>query len=214
MGRIFGALRENDLFRNTWIIFTSDHGEMLGDHHMSQKNLFFEGSAHVPLLIMPPQGRGIPHNLRTDRPVTLADLYPTILAMTGLSAPQNFSGQNLLEPDRLKEDRLFFGNSLNRNFCVMERKIKLIYSATGNHALLFDLNRDPQERHDLSGSPEYAQVFNRLWKLLAEHTARHTPEALTVDGRFLTYEAPRFPGDMPGRWFGFHYHDYSVDTFH
>ena len=39
-------------------------------------------------------------------------------------------------------------------------------------------------------------------------------EALGENGQFLTYEAPHFPGDMPGRWFGFHYHDYSVDTFH
>jgi arylsulfatase A-like enzyme len=231
LGRIFGALRENGLFENTWVIFTSDHGEMLGDHHMSQKNLFFEGSAHVPLLIMPPQGRGIPHNLTTDRPVSLADLYPTILAMAGLPVPRGFSGspesprpglassreisgKNLLDPSALKEDRIFFGNSLNRNFCVMERKIKLVYSAVGNHALLFDLNRDPREQHDLSRAPEYAKVFGRLWKLLIEHTARYTPEALTEDGRFLTYDAPRFPGDMPGRWFGFHYHDYSVDTFH
>ena len=43
---------------------------------------------------------------------------------------------------------------------------------------------------------------------------RYTPEALTPEGGFVTYDAPRFPGDMPGRWFGFHYHDYSVDTFH
>ena len=214
LGRIFGSLREHDLFRNTWVIFTSDHGEMLGDHHMSQKNLFFEGSAHVPLLIMPPQERDIPHNLRTDRLVTLADLYPTVLAMAGLSAPQGLCGQNLLDISGLSKDRLFFGNSLNRNFCVMERKIKLVYSAVGDHTLLFDLNQDPQERHDLSGSPEYARILEHLRKLLTEHTARHTPEALTEDGRFITYDAPRFPGDMPGRWFGFHYHDYTVDTFH
>ena len=44
LGRIFGCLRENDLFKNTWVIFTADHGEMLGDHHMSQKNLFFEAA--------------------------------------------------------------------------------------------------------------------------------------------------------------------------
>lgn len=234
LGRIFGALRENNLFRNTWVIFTSDHGEMLGDHHMSQKNLFFEGSAHVPLLIMPPQERNIPHNLQTDCPVSLADLYPTILAMAGLSvprehsgnaasscssqtgpsAPGTFSGRNLLYSSSLNEDRIFFGNSLNRNFCVMERKLKLIYSAVGNHALLFDLNRDPQEKHDLSHAPEYTEAFLRLWRLLAEYTACYTPEALTEDGCFRTYDAPRFPGDMPGRWFGFHYHDYSVDTFH
>ncbi len=74
LGRLFGTMRENDLFRNTWIIFTSDHGEMLGDHHMSQKNLFFEGSAHVPLLIVPPAGSGIPHNLTVDSLTEIADI--------------------------------------------------------------------------------------------------------------------------------------------
>ncbi len=214
LGRIFGALRENDLFQNTWVIFTSDHGEMLGDHHMSQKNLFFEGSAHVPLLIMPPQGRDIPHNLCTDLPVTLADLYPTILAMAGLSSPVQVSGKSLLAPDALPKDRIFYGNSLNKNFCVMENKIKLVYSATGSHSLLFDLKKDPMEQHDLSKDPSYAHTFDRLWRLLLEHTGQYTPEALTNQGEFITYDAPRCPGDMPGRWFGFHYHDYSVDTFH
>lgn len=244
LGRIFGALRENGLFQNTWVIFTSDHGEMLGDHHMSQKNLFFEGSAHVPLLIMPPQrmglshgvglprkmelsqgmerpqgmeppqGRGLARNIRIYRPVTLADLYPTILAIAQSPCPEGRSGRNLLSGDDLPKDRVFFGNSLNRNFCVMERRMKLVYSATGGHALLFDLNKDPMEQYDLSYVPEYKEVFQRLWKLLLEHTRQYTPEALAPDGSFITYDAPRFPGDMPGRWFGFHYHDYNVDTFH
>lgn len=212
LGRLFGALREHDLFKNTWIIFTSDHGEMLGDHHMSQKNLFFEGSAHVPLFIMPPQGREIPHNISQEAPADLADLYPTILSMAGLSSPVEVSGKNLLEP--LSEDRLFFGNSLNKNFCVMEKRVKLVYSSVGNHTLLFDLNQDPMEQHDLSDDPAYAQTLSRLRQLLAAHTAQYTPEALNEKGEFITYDAPRFPGDMPGRWFGFHYHDYTVDTFH
>ena len=214
LGRIFGALRENDLFQNTWVIFTSDHGEMLGDHHMSQKNLFFEGSAHVPLLIMPPLGRDYAHNIRRDELTDLADLYPTILAMAGLTPPAAVSGQNLLDAQNCRRDRIFFGNSLNKNFCVMEQKIKLVYSAVGNHVLLFDLEKDPMEQHDLSHDPAYASVKSRLWTLLLEHTKQYTPEALTESGDFITFDAPRFPGDMPGRWFGFHYHDYSVDTFH
>lgn len=212
LGRIFGCLRENDLFKNTWIIFTADHGEMLGDHHMSQKNLFFEGSAHVPLLIMPPQGRSLPQNISVEAPTDLVDLYPTILAMAGLSSPVSVSGRNLLEP--VPMDRIFFGNSLNRNFCVMEEKVKLVYSAVGDHVLLFDLNTDPMEQHNLAEDPAWQERKAKLWKLLLEHTAQYTPEALGENGQFLTYEAPHFPGDVPGRWFGFHYHDYSVDTFH
>ena len=212
LGRIFGCLRENDLFKNTWVIFTADHGEMLGDHHMSQKNLFFEGSAHVPLLIMPPQGRSLPHNISVEAPTDLVDIYPTILAMAGLSSPVSVSGKNLLEP--VPMDRMFFGNSLNKNFCVMEEKVKLVYSAVGDHVLLFDLNTDPMEQHNLAEDPAWQERKAKLWKLLLEHTAQYTPEALGENGQFLTYEAPHFPGDMPGRWFGFHYHDYSVDTFH
>lgn len=212
LGRIFGALRENNLFQNTWVIFTADHGEMLGDHHMSQKNLFFEGSAHVPLLIMPPQGRGIPHNIRVEELTDLGDLYPTLLAMAGIESPVAVSGMNLLEP--LPKERTFYGDSLHRNFCIMEHKKKLVYSATGNHMLLFDLEKDPDECRDLSAASEYAQVKERLWKLLLEHVGKYSPEALDENGDFLTYDAPRFPGDMPGRWFGFHCRDYSVDTFH
>lgn len=212
LGRIFGALREHNLFENTWVIFTSDHGEMLGDHHMSQKNLFFEGSAHVPLIIMPPQGRGLAHNISVQTYSDLGDLYPTILAMAGIAPKTEISGTDLQKP--LPADRVFYGNSLNRNFCVMEENYKLIYSAVGNHTLLFDMEKDPMEQQDLSEVPEFADIKARLTGMLLSHTAKYTPEALDDNGQFRIYDAPRFPGDMPGRWFGFHYRDYSVDTFH
>lgn len=211
LGRILGSLREQDLLQNTWIVFTSDHGEMLGDHYMSQKNLFFEGSAHVPFIIMPPIGREIAHNLKNDSLVELTDLYTTILNMAGAAVPAGRTGRNLLEP--ITEEKVFFGNSLNKNFCVMEDRIKLIYSAVGDHTLLFDLKKDPMEQHDLSKDPAMQEVKEHLWNLLLAHTEKYTKEALK-DGAFLTSEAPKYPGDMPGRWFGFHYHDYSVDTFH
>ncbi|HIT07861.1 MAG TPA: sulfatase-like hydrolase/transferase, partial [Candidatus Merdivicinus faecavium] len=96
LGRIFGCMRENGLFKNTWVIFTSDHGEMLGDHFMAQKNLFFEGSAHVPLLIMPPQGRGLPVNVRVDSLAEIADIFPTILDIAGIEPPAEAMGRSLL----------------------------------------------------------------------------------------------------------------------
>ena len=88
----------------------------------------------------------------------------------------------------------------------MEEKVKLVYSAVGDHVLLFDLNTDPMEQHNLAKDPAWQERKAKLWKLLLEHTAQYTPEALDENGHF--------PGDVPGRWFGFHYHDYSVDTFH
>ena len=210
LGRLFGCLRENGLFQNTWIIFTADHGEMLGDHFMSQKNVFFEGSAHVPLIIVPPQGRFANTNSRVDVTAEIADIYPTILAMAGIKAPEFVQGRNLLEETG---ERVFFGNSLNKHFCVMEDKWKLVLCTTGGDVLLFNLNEDPMEQHNLANDPACAEKKEHLWKLLLEHTEKYTPQVLK-DGEFIIKPAPTCYQDIKNHWFGFHYHDYSIDTFH
>ncbi len=209
LGRLFGCLREKGLFENTWLIFTSDHGEMLGDHHMSQKNMYFEGSAHVPLIIVPPKKYNVKRNIKINTLTEIDDIYPTILAMAGIT-PTVGHGANLLQP--LKE-RIFYGNSLDVNFCVMKDNIKLVYSARGDHYLLFDINKDPMERHDLSKDSEYAAVFEELKEILLEQVRTTRPDII-VDGKIRTLEPPKFPGDAQEHWFGFHYNDYSVDTFH
>ncbi len=177
---------------------------------MSQKNVFFEGSAHVPLLIVPPAGRFANTNRKVDTLVEIADIYPTILEMAGVRPPEFVQGRSLLGE---VEDRVFFGNSLNKHFCVMEDRLKLVYCASGGHTLLFDLANDPMERHDLSHDPAYAEKKERLWKLLVEHTRQYTPQVLDGD-EFITQKAITNDSDVKNHWFGFHYHDYTVDTFH
>ena len=72
----------------------------------------------------------------------------------------------------------------------------------------------------LADDPEYAKCRERLWTLLISHVKKTAPQVLRPDSgtdtsdAFISIPAPRFPGDMPGRWLGFHYHDYTVDTFH
>lgn len=210
LGRLFACLRENGLDKNTWVIFTSDHGEMLGDHHMSQKNLFFEGSAHVPCLIMPPRGRGLPVNRRVDTLAELSDVYATILGIAGVTPPENTHGVDLREP---YQERTFYGNSLDVNFCVMDGGYKLVYSACGDHTLLFDMVNDPMEQHDLAALPAYQEKRRELFRMLLEHTAKTRPQALE-NGYFRTSPAPSRPGDVGFRWLGFHYHDFNYDVFH
>ena len=210
LGRLFACLRENGLDKNIWVIFTSDHGEMLGDHHMSQKNLFFEGSAHVPCLIMPPRGRGLPVNRRVDTLAELSDVYATILGIAGVTPPENTHGVDLREP---YEERTFYGNSLDVNFCVMDGGYKLVYSACGDHTLLFDMVNDPMERHDLAALPAYQEKRRELFQKLLEHTAKTRPQALE-NGYFRTSPAPSRPGDVEFRWLGFHYPDFNYDVFH
>ena len=103
----------------------------------------------------------------------------------------------------------------------MQNRIKLVYTTCGDHLLLFNLKEDPMEQKDLSGDPAWQEKKQELFALLLAHVKETAPQVLEEipsgagsSCRFKTTPAPRFPGDMPGRWFGFHYHDYSVDTFH
>lgn len=211
LGRLLASLRENGLLENTWIIFTSDHGEMLGDHFASQKNLFFEGSAHVPLMIVPPQRYKTPQRgLRVAHLAQMCDIYPTILAMAGVEAPPNMPGRNLLD---LSEDRTFYGNCLDVHFCVMEGRYKLVYCRYGGHYLLFDLEKDPMEQHNLYADPVCEAVREDLKKKMLAHARATAPGAMDGEA-FRVLPEPAFPGDVSSHWFGFHYRDYRVDTFH
>lgn len=211
LGRLFGCLREQNLLENTWVIFTSDHGEMLGDHFMAHKNLFFEGSAHVPLIIMPPLGRTFERNCINPYLAEINDIYPTILSIAGIPLPSHATGTDLM---KLCEDRSFFGTSLNQHFCVMEHQMKLIYCACGGHTLLFDLKKDPYETHDCSHDPEYQEVFAHLWEQMMQKIETNLPDALNEDHTLKKWDAPSFPGQTKQKWCGFHYHDYTIDTFH
>lgn len=75
-GQVISALRETGLLNNTVVIFTADHGEMAMEHRQFYKMSMFEGSSHVPLMIM---GPGLMSGLQVNRIVSLVDLYPTVL---------------------------------------------------------------------------------------------------------------------------------------
>ena len=210
LGLLFGCLRENNLFDNTWIIFTSDHGEMLGDHHMAQKNLFFEGASHIPMIIVPPKNSKYERNKIVEYFAEINDLYPTILSMAGIEKPEDIKGKDLLS---LNEERIFYGNSLNKHFCVMKDNIKLIYCSRGDTKLLFDINKDKMEQNNLINDESYRDIKEELWGLLIENTKKYTPHLLK-NNDFIISEPPKSIKDIKNRWFGFHFKDYSVDTFH
>lgn len=79
-------------WRNTWVIFTSDHGEMLGDHYRYHKSVGYEGAARIPLLIAGPE---TPALQVRDEPVGWHDLLPTILDVAGTPVPDNVDGRSL-----------------------------------------------------------------------------------------------------------------------
>lgn len=75
-GQLISVLRETRLLNNTVVIFTADHGELAMEHRQFYKMSMFEGSSHIPLLIM---GSGLMSGLQLNQLVSLVDIYPTIL---------------------------------------------------------------------------------------------------------------------------------------
>jgi len=93
IGALVDALSERGLLENTWIVFTADHGEMLSEHGLYlHGRALYEETVHVPLLIVPPAGRG----RRVDAPVSLIDIAPTLLDIAGIETPPEFDGHSLL----------------------------------------------------------------------------------------------------------------------
>lgn len=92
VGRILYRLEYFGLFNNTLVVFTSDHGEMLGDHGMYSKFIFYEGSVHIPLIMRLPGV--IPAGIVVDNPVSHIDIFPTLLDYLGVRGHKS-EGRNL-----------------------------------------------------------------------------------------------------------------------
>lgn len=214
LGRLFAALRERNLLANTWILFTSDHGEMLGDHGLGGKSLFLEPSAHVPFLIRPP-GEWDQHPQRgtiDDRLVTLTDILPTCLQVAGINdaLPADANGINLLDPESQRD--ILYGQC-GHNFVVIEGNWKYTCTTLGTGQLLFNLRNDPQETQNLAEAhPDICHDL--LQKLEAELAAYDSPE-IDSNGRLIHHPAPIFEDIRRWTaWPGFHSNTSETDLLH
>ncbi|RMD74680.1 MAG: hypothetical protein D6820_16255 [Lentisphaerae bacterium] len=161
VGEILAALERNGFAEDTLVIFTSDHGEMLGDHGMREKNIFLEGSVHVPLLIRFP-GRISPGS-RITAPVSHLDLFPTILDYLGFAVPESdgLSLRSVIEGTTRRDYIVSEWNYANDgrrddvpNFMVRTERWKYILCRNPEHDVvdcLFDLENDPHEMNNLIG---------------------------------------------------------------
>ncbi len=148
-----------DQKEETYLIFTSDHGEMLGDHNLWRKALPYEGAARVPLIVNGPE---IPKGLVIDKPVSLIDILPTCLDIAGLSVPEGVDGESLLAVCAGRERkrghvRIEHSNLGSPAFhCLTDGKEKYIWFPEDGCEQFFDLHKDPREICELSAVPEYS----------------------------------------------------------
>ena len=178
LARLIAFLEETKQLENIAIIFTSDHGETLGDHGLMYKGCrFYEGLVRVPLIFCwPGQFQA---GLRSDGLVELLDMTSTILDLTQVSQPEYVQGQSLLpiltgqaEPDHHRDfvrceyfdalDPHFTGGS--GTFGTMHRtdRYKLCVYHDKGLGELYDLQNDPWEFHNLWDDPEHESVKNQL----------------------------------------------------
>lgn len=165
---IIGTLREEKVLDNTIIALTCDHGDMLGNHGLWAKNLFYEDSTKIPLIIVPTNDDTsftIPEV--DDRTVELCDVMPTLLSMCGLEIPSTVEGLDLTVPEA-KRDYLYgeLWEDDRATRMIRGPQHKLIYYAVGNRFQLFDLQNDPDELHNLAEDPAHAEVLEEYTRLL------------------------------------------------
>jgi len=207
LGVLFSRMREMDLLDSTTIIFASDHGEMLGDHHLGAKSVFFEGSAHVPLIMKPAAGLtdGKMRGSVCDRLVCLADLYPTCLHAAGVNPPSghSFDGRDLFEAVSGAAPRDTLIAEAHEFHCVIQGMYKYHYTSNGGAELLFDLSNDPYERHDLVRAGTHAEVLDDLRRTLIDRLSAYAHPAVK-GGRLVAVNPAPQERMQRGMWPGFH----------
>jgi len=173
-GIILDKLEELGIAENTLIIYTSDHGEMLGAHGMREKNIFLEESAHIPLLISSPGD--IQSETTVEGYVSLVDLFPTILDY--LNVPEKKSDgkslRGLIEGTEIEHGKYVvteWDRDNTSNYMIVQDGWKLIIPYTIKSTVInamYDLNTDPYEMNNLLGSnPDRAQYQEKAEELRA-----------------------------------------------
>jgi len=166
IGALFGTLREEGILDNTIVMFTSDHGETMGNHGIWAKQNFYEPSANVPMLLMGVKDcPRVAAGSTDDRLVCLADIMPTLLDLAGIDIPETVTGRSMLGPQR---DHLYgeFGEGELSNRMIHDGRHKLVYYPAGNRCQLFDLEKDPDELTDVARDPAYGNTLGHLKSLL------------------------------------------------
>ena len=184
--RILDHLRDTNQLDNTAIIFTSDHGEMLGDHGLLYKGCrFFEGLVRVPLIFSWPGH--VRENIQSDALVELTDLSATLLELAGVEPPEAMQGRSLLpiltgdaSPDHHRDhvrceyydalDAHFVGG--DGTFATMYRNRRYKLALYHNHNLgeLYDLEQDPHEFQNLWNNPDHQSLKLELLRAAFDAT--------------------------------------------
>lgn len=218
VGRLVAFLKDNQLYDDTLIVFTSDHGEQLGDHWQFAKYSYYDATFHIPAIIRHPTpvcdaSRGA----QIDRVTEAVDVMPTILECLGLEVPVECDGESLkpfLEGDEsaswrteahFELDFRYFGEGPATpilglqpdqcTFAVLRGERYKYVHFTALPALLFDMQQDPGELENLADDPNHRDIMLEMTQRMLSWRMNHDERSLantrlTPDGA-IEFRAPR-----------------------
>lgn len=180
IGRMLQTLENRGMLDNTLILYTSDHGDMTGDHHLWRKGYAYEPAARIPMILRWPGA--ISESMRGSvltMPAELRDILPTFLEAAGVATPQQIDGRSLLDAVRGVPDwRAFI--DLEHDICygpdnhwnaLTDGKSKYIFHARDGREQLFNLETDSGETRDLASEPASSNMLAHWRERMIAHLA-------------------------------------------
>ena len=203
VGQVLAALGDLGLAEDTLVLFTSDHGEMLGDHGLSQKNTPYEASVRVPLIARWPGRVGA--GTTSGAAVGLTDVMPTLVESLGVAYPPGLPplpGASLFgeRAGRRGAYTIDFGHDDQRWVCRRGPGRKYVFWASGGREEAYDLAADPDERRNLAADVD-PPAWVAAWRArtLAWERARGLGDRSTDSAGFRAWPEPAAaPGEDAG----------------
>ncbi len=214
IGKILNALESTNQLDNTMILFTSDHGELLGDYGCFGKRSMHDSCAKIPFIVY--QKDRFEGGVMNSAPVSLVDIGPTFLSAAGIDCPEfdadgvdiskaehdyvySFyscyqearNGSAKYVPSEISSDIDKFRAAFS-NFMITADKYKYIYSAPDGKEFLFDKTTDTETRN-LAGVPSCAKIQNELKLKLMEYIEKDGVNLLSKNGKWLPYPKMELP---------------------
>lgn len=200
IGRFLQVLSEYGERNNTVIMFTSDHGELLGDHNLFRKSLPYEGSAHIPFIVNDLGGHmDLDKGSVVSEVIELRDIMPSLLDAASTEIPSSVEGESIWKLARANKDSLaspwreyLHGEHVQgivSNQWVTNGEEKYIwYSQTGEEQF-FDLIHDPSEQQNLIHNPKLQERI-QYWRSALIHELKNREEGYVQDNSLVVGRKP------------------------
>lgn len=183
VGRLLDALDQLELDDNTIVVFVSDHGYLLGEHRLWRKNQLWEEAMRVPMIISIP-GHSV-RGVQCDHVVELVDIYPTLQELIGLPSDPGAQGMSLarlLEDPEYQLSRRDAFIQTPKGYCLRNEKWAYMWYPADKKDpdgfMLYDMENDPMQYHNLAHNPEFNGMRKRLHERLIERIQSAKNQAL------------------------------------